>query len=286
MPEVAIEVSNLWFKYDYSEEWVLRNINLRIHKGERVVILGENGSGKTTLIKHFNGILKPCKGTVKVFGVDTRTASVAQLSRRVGIVFQNPFHQFFSDTVWEEVAFDLHNFRNEESEIKERVERTLRIMELYDLKDRSPFTLSGGEMRRLAIASVLVYEPDIIVIDEPTVGQDARQKRKLAEIIEKLSKMGKTIIVVTHDIEFAIEHFPRVIVLSKGLIIADGDPGKIIYDDTIVNIANIIRPPIISLLMELSRILGFNVNYSRVRFGEVAEEIMNLVCGGRSNVIR
>ncbi|HIQ02877.1 MAG TPA: ABC transporter ATP-binding protein [Desulfurococcales archaeon] len=277
MRKVAIEVHDLWFKYNHSNEWVLKGINLTVKVGEKVAILGENGSGKTTLIKHFNGLLKPCNGVVKVFGVDTRFASVAKLARRVGIVFQNPLHQFFSETVWDEVAYALYNFGYSEEEIERRVEYTLKLMDLYDLRYKSPFTLSGGEMRRLALASILVYNPDIIVIDEPTIGQDAKHKRKLAEILNTLANMGKTVIVVTHDIEFAIEYFPRIIVLSSGKIIADGSPNKIIYDDNIVNRANIIRPPIISLIIELSKRYNVDVDLSKTKFDEIVREIINII---------
>lgn len=277
MQKIAIEVRNLWFKYNYSNEWVLKGINLTVGVGERVVILGENGSGKTTLIKHFNGLLKPCKGVVRVFGIDTRSTSVAKLARRVGIVFQNPLHQFFSETVWDEVAYALYNFGYSEREIEERVKYTLKLMDLYNLRYKSPFALSGGEMRRLAIASILVYNPDIIVVDEPTVGQDAKHKRKLAEILNTLANIGKTVVVVTHDIEFAIEYFPRIIVLSSGRIIADGPPSKIIYDDNIVSKANIVRPPIISLMIELSRKYLVDIDLSKTKFKEIVEEIINLI---------
>ena len=277
MQKVAIEVRNLWFKYNYSNEWVLKGINLTVRVGEKVAILGENGSGKTTLIKHFNGLLKPCIGIVRVFGVDTRSTSVAKLARRVGIVFQNPLHQFFSETVWDEVAYALYNFGYSEEEIEKRVEYTLKLMDLYNLRYKSPFTLSGGEMRRLALASILVYNPDIIVIDEPTVGQDAKHKRKLAEILNTLVNMGKTVIAVTHDIEFAIEYFPRIIVLSSGKIIADGPPNKIVYNDDIVSRANIIRPPIISLIIELSKRYNVDIDFSKTKFEEIVKEIINII---------
>lgn len=280
MQDIAIEVHNLWFKYKYSNEWALKNINITIRKGESIVILGENGSGKTTLIKHFNGLLKPSRGSVKVLGIDTRQASVAQLSRKVGIVFQNPFHQFFSETVWDEVAFALYNFGYTEKEIKDRVEGTLKLLGLYKYKNKSPFTLSGGEMRRLALASILVYDPEIIVLDEPTVGQDARNKQKLAELIKLMVDMKKTVIVVTHDIEFAIENFPRVIVLSKGEVIADGPPNQIIYDDIIVKKSRIIRPPIISLLLRLREVCNVSIDYSKVKFEDIANYIKGLAGGG------
>ena len=170
----VIEVRELWYKYP-NGNLALRNINLDIFKGERVVIVGENGAGKTTLIKHFIGLLKPYKGYVKVLDKDTRKCSVAELSRYVGIVFQNPMHQFFNESVWDEVAFSLKIRGFSEDEIKVRVKNILDELGLSRYAQKSPFSLSGGEMRRLALATVLVYDPEVVIFDEPTVGLDPYQ---------------------------------------------------------------------------------------------------------------
>jgi len=241
--EEAIEVRNLWYIYPNGVV-ALKGINLEIRLGEKVAIVGPNGAGKSTLIKHFNGLLKPTKGVVRVFGVDTRKTTVATLARRIGIVFQNPYHQFFSEKVWDEVAFALKNFGFPEETIRHRVTKVLRLFDLYDYADRSPFTLSSGEMRRLAMASILAYDPDIIVFDEPTVGQDRFHKEKIREYIKLLSSQGKTIILVTHDIDFVVEEFDRLIVMSKGRIIADGAPREILYNEEILTKASLILPQI------------------------------------------
>ena len=241
--ETVIEVRNLSYTYPGGIT-ALKNVSLDIYRGEKLVILGSNGAGKSTLIKHFNGLLKPQRGYIKVFGVDTRKASVAELSKKVGIVFQNPYHQFFSEKVWDEVAFALKNFGYSEETIKYRVTKILRLFDLYDYADKSPFELSSGEMRRLAIASVLAYDPEVVVLDEPTVGQDRIQKEKLREYIKLLSLQNKTVILVTHDIEFVTEGFDRIVVMSNGTILGEGSPKEVLYNEELLKKANLMLPQI------------------------------------------
>jgi len=245
----AIEVENLWYVYPNGIV-ALRNVSLEVNVGEKVAIIGPNGAGKSTLIKHFNGLLKPYKGTVKVFGIDVRKATVATLARKVGVIFQNPYHQFFSESVWDEVAFALRNFGFPEEVVRYRVTKVLRLFDLYDYADRSPFALSSGEMRRLAIATVLAYDPDVIVFDEPTVGQDRFQKEKIREYIKLLSLQGKTIVLVTHDIDFIVEGFDKVVVMCKGEILAVGKPEDILYDEELLTKANLIMPQIPRLIKQ------------------------------------
>lgn len=270
-----IEVHNLW--YSYGEIVALRNVSLKIELGEVVAIMGENGAGKTTLIKHFNGLLKPQKGYVKVFGVDTREVTVAELSRRVGLIFQNPDHQLFAETVWDEIAFALKNFGFPRDVVERRVEWALKLLDLYPLKDESPFALSGGERKRVAIASVLSYNPDIIIFDEPTVGQDYAQKERLAQLIKLLQAQGKTIVVVTHDIEFVAENFPRVVVLSRGKVIADGATRKILTDREILERARLLPPQVTQIAWELS---DYGVPSDLLWLPEIRDAVLRIV-GGR-----
>jgi len=252
---LAIEVKGLYFYY-VKGEYVLEDINFEIEEGESVVIMGSNGAGKTTLIKHFNGLLKPIKGHVKVLGKDTKECTVAELSKLVGIVFQNPGHQLFAETVEKEVRFALENFGFSENEIRRRVSEILKYFALEKYKNLSPFNLSEGEKKRLAIASVLVYEPDIVVLDEPTIGQDAIQRKKIAEVLRGLIRDGKTVIAVTHDVEFAVELFQRAIILSRGRLIADGDVKDVLTDQEILKAANLL-PSQITECAWLLRDLGF-----------------------------
>ncbi len=194
----------------------LKDINLSINRGETLAIVGENGSGKTTLVKHMNGLLKPTTGVVLIDGDDTKNTSVAQLSRKVGVAFQNPDHQLFSDTVEHEITFALRNFGFEASVIEQRLKLALNFFGLEEYRESSPLTLSGGEKKRLTLACILAWDPDVVVLDEPTVGQDAFQKRKLSDITRTLTSTGKTVVVVSHDVEFLWPLQPRLLVLSKG----------------------------------------------------------------------
>ena len=263
MPSKAIEVRDLWFRYEEGE-WVLKGINLDIEEGELVAIMGENGAGKTTLIKHFNGLLKPIRGYVKVKGVDTREASVAELAKFVGLVFQNPEHQIFAETVEEEVAFALRNFGYDKEEIRIRVERALKEMNLYEYRDRNPFSLSGGEKKRLALASVLVYDPEIIIMDEPTTGQDYKQKQVLGGIIERLNAKGRTLIVVTHDTEFVAEFFDDIIIMVDGRILARGRVEKLLTNEAIMKKARLLLPQLAEAATYLKGKVNFTGNYLKV----------------------
>jgi len=225
----------------------LDDINLRIEDGETVAIVGENGAGKTTLVKHINGLLKPSSGIVKVFDINTKKASVAELSRRVGIVFQNPDHQLFAETVTDEISFALKNFGLSEHAVLKRVEWALGFFGLERYRSVSPMLLSGGEKKRLCLASVLAWDPDVLILDEPTVGQDFAQKERLEQIVRMLVSQGKTVIIVSHDIEFIWPLQPRAVVMSKGRILTDEAASKVFSDDAIVSEANLVRPQLFEL---------------------------------------
>ena len=241
-----IIVENLYFTYPNGVE-ALSGVNLRIEDGEFVAIMGQNGAGKTTLVKHMNGLLKPTRGRVLVDGIDTRRVSVARLARKVGLVFQNPDHQLFSETVEEEISFALKNFGYDEKTIKERVDWALNMLNLERYRRISPFMLSGGEKKRVALASVLAWDPKIIILDEPTIGQDYMQKEKLRQFILQLNQQGKTIIVVTHDVEFVAECNPRTILMKQGKIIASGEAEEILTNEDLVKEAYVALPEIAKL---------------------------------------
>jgi len=267
-----IETVDVWFTYPDGTT-ALRGVSLRIKDGESVAIMGENGAGKTTLVKHFNGLLKPEKGIVLVDGIDTRDTSVANLAKKVGLVFQNPDHQLFSSTVEEEVMFALKNLGFSSEEIKERVDWVLKFLDLERYRERSPLSLSGGERKRVALASVLCVKPKVLVLDEPTIGQDAKQKRKLGNLLEKYQKEGNTVIVVTHDVEFASKYFKRIVVMAGGKIIADGPPNKVLTNLTILEESSLSPPQVTVLSYEIAK----KVNaFPRdiVLFDELLQEIV------------
>jgi len=246
-----IEIKSLYFKYSNAKDYILKDVSLKIGLGEVVAIMGSNGSGKTTLIKHFNGLLKPSEGSVKVFGKDTRNDSVASLSKRIGLVFQNPGHQIFSDTVWNELAFALKNFGLEDDVINRRVKWALEFFNLVQYKDTSPLLLSGGEKKRLCLASVLAWNPDYVVLDEPTVGQDFLQKEKLREVIKMLVTQNKSVVIVSHDVEFVWLLQPRLILLSNGQVIRDGKCVDVFSDKEARQQCGIIMPQLLELYEEL-----------------------------------
>jgi energy-coupling factor transport system ATP-binding protein len=246
----VIETTDLCYAYRRGAD-VLRGVSLRIGPGERVAIMGENGAGKTTLIKHFNGLLKPTRGEVTVDGVRTTDVSVAQLSRKVGIVFQKPENQFFAETIEEEVAFGLRNFGFKEEEALRRVEEALSFASLDRYRGRSPFLLSGGEKKRLAIASVMAWDPEVMLIDEPTIGQDQSQKTRMASFLKDLSSRGKTVVLVTHDVDFAAETCKRLILLSRGVVIGDGGAEGIFSNISLMREASLLPPSLSEILRGL-----------------------------------
>lgn len=245
-----ISVENVSFHYQAGSE-VLQNVNLDIKDGEFIAIMGENGAGKTTLVKMFNGLLKPTVGTVLVDGVNTHDKSVAQLSRDVGLIFQNPDHQLFAETVAEEMAFSLRNFGFKEDTIQRRVTNLLTALDLERYEKSSPFVLSGGERKRVALAAILAWDPKHVIMDEPTIGQDYLQKDRLRNFIVQLISQGKTVVIVTHDVEFVAECKPRVVLLSRGKIIADGPAAEILTNGLVVEQASLVMPQIAELMKEL-----------------------------------
>ena len=250
-----IEVKNVYFTYPNGVE-ALRGVSLRIDRGEFVAIMGQNGAGKTTLVKHFNGLLKPTKGEVIVDGVNTKETSVAALARKVGYVFQNPDHQLFCETVEKEIAFALKNFGFDEELIKKRVDWALNLLGLTQYRESSPFMLSGGERKRLALASVLAWDPEVVILDEPTIGQDYAQKEKLRQFILQLRAQGKTIVIVTHDVEFVADCSPRVVLMANGRIVADGKAEEILTNPKLLAEASVVPPQVTQIFMELEH-LGF-----------------------------
>lgn len=231
---------------------VLRDICLQIRPGEVVGLMGENGAGKTTLVKHINGLLKPSTGAVLIDGVDTRETSTARLARKVGFVFQNADHQLFADTLTDEVAFALRNLDFPKEVIQERVSRFIELFELTPYQDQSPFLLSGGERKRLALASVLCVEPSILILDEPTQAQDALQKQKLLDFIASFRSPEHILLLVTHDVEFAVKAMDRLIVLSHGQILADGSPRQILNTPEILHRARLLPPQLTQLAHQLA----------------------------------
>ena len=246
-----IRVEDVSYTYPSGVQ-ALNGVSLTIHKGEFVAIMGENGAGKTTLVKHFNGLLRPQEGRIMVDGVDVSQVSVASLSRKVGLVFQNPDDQLFSENVESEISFALNNFGFEKEVVEKRVDWALNLLNLEQYRKSSPFILSGGERKRVALASVLAWDPEIVVLDEPTIGQDYAQKELLRHFLMQLRTQGKTTIIVTHDVEFVAECKPRIVLMADGGITADGSTKEIMTDAEAMERASVSPPEITKIFSRLS----------------------------------
>ncbi|MHC1590051.1 MAG: energy-coupling factor ABC transporter ATP-binding protein [Candidatus Hecatellaceae archaeon] len=245
-----IKLENVGYVYPGGVK-ALRGVSLTIGEKGSLAIMGRSGAGKTTLIKHLNGLLKPTSGKVTVDGVDTRKATVAQLSRKVGIVFQNPDHQLFAETVEEEIAFPLKNFGFPQDEIKTRTEWVLELFNLTRYRHHSPLSLSGGEKKRVAMASVVSWKPKYLVLDEPTLGQDRENKLRLRELFEEFMGEGRTIIMVTHDVEFTAECGFNVALLVDGKVSALGSAQEILSNVELLKEASLAAPQMAELFLEL-----------------------------------
>jgi energy-coupling factor transport system ATP-binding protein len=229
-PLVPVEVRGLVHRYPNGVEAV-RGVSLAVEPGEAVVILGQNGSGKTTLVKHLNGLLRPADGQVLLDGAPTDGLTVDQLAATVGFVFQNPDEQLFERSVEREVAFGPRNLRRTAGEITELVARSLDAVGLTDVHSTNPYDLDLSRRKLVALAGVLAMDPAILVLDEPTTGQDAAGIERVGAVVQAFRDAGRSVIAITHDMEFAAANFTRVIVMRLGEVIADGPPTAIFAAD-------------------------------------------------------
>lgn len=252
---MSIDVNNLSFAYKKGscEAPVLDDINLTIHKGEFVGIVGEVGCGKSTLVKHFNGLLRPDSGAV---GVDGMAATDRRVKERIGMLFQHPSKQLFCRTVYEDIAFGPSNFGVSGTELEERVHNACKQVGLdVRLLSSSPFDLSGGQMRLVALAGVLAFSPSYLVLDEPLSGLDAMSRRNLLGTLDKIRAKGMGVVVVSHDLDDILTHVDRIILLKAGRVAFEGAPDQYL--------ASIITPvPAITQLMRHLRSCGLDVSDS------------------------
>ncbi|MBE0523698.1 MAG: ATP-binding cassette domain-containing protein [Methanosarcinales archaeon] len=243
-PHVVFE--DVRFSYQDGTE-VLRGIDLTLRRGEFIAMIGPNGSGKTTLLSCLIGLIKPDKGRVMIDGQDIKNFGVAELAREVGYLFQNPDYQLFADTVWEEVAFGLKTRSMPAEEIDTKVASALDMMQLAEYRDRHPHSLSRGERQRLAVASILSLEPDILVLDEPTTGQDRGHLSKFLHKMKKLNHAGKTIILITHDMSIVAAYADRTVIMKEGNILIDDSTRQVFSRSDLLEQASI-EPPMITKL--------------------------------------
>ncbi len=279
---MSLELAGVSYKYSPDtpyERLALKNINLKIMPGEFVGIIGHTGSGKSTLVQHLNGLLTPTEGRIFIDGVDIggKTPEAKGTRRKVGMVFQYPEHQLFAETVYADVAFGPRNAGADEAEVEARVRYGMCFAGLNyeEFKDRSPFTLSGGQMRRAAIAGVIALQPPYLILDEPTAGLDPRGRDEILAGIRRLYRESRlTVVLVSHNMAEVVRMAKRIIVMHGGGILFDGPPGAVFAQDQQLLEQAGIRLPAISRLMRVLAGKGKPVKPNVLTVDEAVKEIL------------
>ncbi|WP_294406397.1 energy-coupling factor ABC transporter ATP-binding protein [uncultured Clostridium sp.] len=250
--ETILQIRGLYYSYS-SEKITLNNINLDIHKGEKIAVLGSNGAGKSTFFLNINGVLTPEEGEIIYKGKSIRKKDLNELRKNIGVVFQDADNQIIASTVLAEVSFGPMNLKLPREEVIKRVNEALNYMNILEFKDRPPHYLSGGEKKRVSIADIIAMKSEIIIFDEPTAALDPLNAQMLEEVLEKLSSEEKTLLISTHDVDFAYRWADRIIVFSDGQIIADGTPIEIFKNEETLRNANLKRPVMLDVYQTLIR---------------------------------
>lgn len=263
--EIIIKVNNVSFSYKKNEKNILQGISFQVQQGEKIALMGNNGAGKSTLLKHLMGLLKPCQGSVALWGCDK--LDPYSLAGKVGMVFQNPDLMLFCETVEKEIEFGMKNLGYDKHLMEERREEALINMGLVDLRFDFPLALSRGQRFRVAIAAVLALKPKLLILDEPTTGQDKAHIEEMMKYLQKFIVQGGTLIFCTHDMETALKYAKRSIIMHDGQILADGCPKKAFSSLELLDKAGLKAPPSLQISKNLGLPLAFSV-----------EEVLQFVC--------
>lgn len=258
-------------------QFALKNINLNINeKNEFIALLGHTGSGKSTLAQLMNALLLPTSGRLEILGnAITGKTKLKPIRKKVGLVFQFPEYQVFEETVLKDIVFGPKNFEIENPENKAR--ETAALMGISDLLDRSPFTLSGGQLRKVAISGILASNPDILILDEPTVGLDPITKTELLKLLQHLNEdLGKTIIIITHDMEVVSKYIRRVIVLNQGKIVFDGDKKALFATENLLEQYHLYYPEIMNILKGIRDRFGKDIDCNKHSVEDAFQELMRV----------
>lgn len=250
MNEVILKAENIHYSYTKEHE-VLKGISLNIHRGERLAVLGANGSGKSTFFLNINGVLRPESGAVYYRDKLINKSSIKELRKNVGIVFQDADNQIIASTVRAEVSFGPMNLGLSKEEVKRRVLDSLNYMNISHLIDRPPHYLSGGEKKRVSIADIIAMDSEIIIFDEPTASLDPQNISIFEEVLDKMSAEQRTLVISTHDLEFAFRWADRIVVFCSGSIIADSDPISVLSDNEVLKKANLKKPILLEVFETL-----------------------------------
>ena len=274
MKEPILAVKDLCYEYGNGET-ALSEINAEIYKGEKIAVVGSNGAGKSTFFLCLNGVIKPQKGHIEYRGNVITKKNLKELRKNIGLVFQDADSQIIASTVMAEVGFGPMNLKLPKEEVIKRVEEALTYMNILEFKDRPPHFLSGGEKKRVSIADIIAMNSEILVFDEPMVSLDPLNAKMLEDTLKKLESESKTLIISTHDVDFAYKWADRVIVFTDGKIIADGCVMEIFKDDNILKAANLKKPTLLEVyeILEKRNLLKKNSKYPKTSID--LEDILN-----------
>lgn len=287
MPIRIKNLTHIYMKRSPFEKKALDDVSLKIDDGEFIALIGHTGSGKSTLIQHINGLLKPDSGNIYINDVDITEKGVklSEIRKKVGLVFQYPEYQLFEETIEKDIAFGPKNLGLDEVEANKRVKRAMQMVGLdYEsYKDKSPFELSGGQKRRVAIAGVVAMEPNVLILDEPTAGLDPKGRDDILNQVKHLhSEYKMTIILVSHSMEDVAKVADRILVMHKGKCILDGTPSKIFKEiDTLESVG--LAVPQVTYLMRSMKEKGFSVSEEAYTIEQAKEEILKALRGAQND---
>ena len=288
---MSLEVKHVFYTYQEgspTESHALQDICLNVDEGEFLGIVGHTGSGKSTLIQHLNGLLKPTKGDVLVDGLNINRkeakGKLKELRMKVGIVFQYPEYQLFEETVEQDISFGPRNLGLSDTEVKQRVKESMELLKLdyKTLRKQSPFDLSGGQKRKVAIAGVLAMKPKYLVLDEPTAGLDPRGREEFLEQIAMLHRQGMTIVMVSHSMDDIARYAQQMIVMDHGRIKLQGTPQEVFSDPDALDATGVGVPSLTRLLLRLKE-QGLDVRTDLIRMDEIKDEILRALAARGGN---
>lgn len=275
-----LEVRDIDFYYLDGTK-AIDKLSMEIPQGKKIAVLGNNGAGKTTLFLHFNGVHRPQKGEIFYKGValDYKREQLKNIRKNIGIVFQDPDNQLFSASVYQDISFGPVNLGWPEERIRIKIEEIMKLTGIWELKDKPTHSLSHGQKKRVAIAGVLVMEPEIIILDEPTAGLDPLYTNQVMQLLDDFNKMGATVVISSHNIDEVYAWADYIFIMNSGRIIAQGKPEDILVLDDVLQQANLVKPWVLELYKEL---VNTNKLSEQKVFPKNRKEIIDLIKNQRS----